>query len=170
MLCGAVSAGCGSAGGTPPPTAPPTLPEPARHGDGQGATSFASHWLDLVDYAYQTLDAGPLRDLGLPSCQTCAQFVAQLDTDRAAGARYRGGRVHFVSADPSDVQQDRQATVTVTFDQDDMRVIDRAGRQVDAVPAGRTVFVFDLRWTPAGWRAAAVRLGVADSSTPTPTR
>jgi Family of unknown function (DUF6318) len=169
LLVAAATVACGPAGGAtaPPPVAPP-MPEEAKKGDSQGATSFASHWLDLVDYAHQTRDAGPLRGLGLPSCLTCAQFITQLDSDRAAGARYEGGRIHFHSAEPSDVEDAGHARVDVVFDEDELRVFDSSGRQVDTVPAGRTVFVFDLRWTEGAWRAASIKLGVEDSTAPTP--
>lgn len=142
----------------PGPTVPP-VPSGMAKSDRLGATSFASHFIDLMDYAYQSVDAAPLRDLGLPSCQTCRQFVSQLDSDRAAGNRYQGGRVHFRSAEPESVDEGRHAVVDAMFDQDELKVLDAHGATVETVPANRTIFVFALGWTGSGWRAESIKLG-----------
>ena len=39
---------------------------------------------------------------------------------------------------------------------------------VETVPENRTIFVFDLQWTDAGWRAVTIRLGQESTTTPTP--
>ncbi|MFD2421432.1 DUF6318 family protein [Amycolatopsis pigmentata] len=162
---------CGAAGGTPPPPSAvpvPPVPDSLKKPDRLGATSFASHWLDLMDYAYRTLDSAPLHGLGLPSCQTCTQFTVQLDRDRSAGARYEGGRVHFLSAEPESVDEGKQARIDVLFDQDELKVRDGKDAVVETVPENRTIFVFDLQWTDAGWRAATIRLGQESTAKPTP--
>jgi hypothetical protein len=146
----------------------PPMPATAAKKDAQGATSFASHWLDLVDYGYRTLDAGPLRGLAAPSCQACARLVTQLDQDKAAGATYRGGRIHFRSATPEGPPE--KQVVTVLFDQDELTVLDRSGATTETVPANRTIFVFELDWTGAAWRTRAIKLGVESSAPPAPTR
>ena len=145
----------------------PPLPPPAAKNDSLGATSFASHWMDLVDYGYQTLDAGPLRGLAAASCQACSRFVAQLDQDKVAGATYQGGRIHFLSATPTDTR-DGNSTVTVLFDQDELKVVDSAGRTSETVPANRTIFVFELNWAGTAWRTTALKLGVENTASPTP--
>ena len=143
---------------------PPSIAQAALSDDRQGATNFASHWLDLMAYAHRTLDSAPLRPLGLPSCQTCDQFEAQLDKDREAGYHYDGGGIHFLSADPTDFTQGSSAVVNVQFDEGEIKVTDRGGKVVDMVPAGETIFQFSLRWTQSGWRAAAVKLAQVDNS------
>ncbi|RSM50778.1 hypothetical protein DMA12_01090 [Amycolatopsis balhimycina DSM 5908] len=139
----------------------PPMPPPAAKKDAQGATSFATHWLDLVDYGYRSLDAGPLRGLAAPTCEACTQLAAQLDRDKAAGATYQGGRVHFRSAVPGGSPE--KPTVTVLFDQDELKVLDRAGATTETVPANRTIFVFELDWSGTAWRTAAIKLGVEKS-------
>ena len=162
------AAGLSAAACTPAPDTPaapatttvtvPPMPAPAGKRDAQGATSFASHWLDLVDYGYRTLDAGPLRELATPSCRACAQLTEQLDRDKAAGATYRGGRIHFRSAVPEGPPE--KQTVTALFDQDELTVLDRAGGTTEIVPANRTIFVFALDWAGTAWRTTAIKLGV----------
>jgi hypothetical protein len=149
----------------PAPGGPPPMPPPAAQNTEQGATSFASHWLDLVDYGYRTLDAGPLRGLADPTCRACSEFVAQLDRDRAAGLRYQGGAIHFRSAVPTGTQAGK-STVTVLFDQDELKVLGGVAAAVETVPANRTIFVFELHWVRDGWRAAAVKLGMENGEPP----
>jgi hypothetical protein len=150
----------GAAEFVPPPSpAVPPAPGQSAKSDRLGATSFASHFLDLMDYAYRTLDSVPLRAVGLPSCQTCAQLVSQLDTDRNAGVRYQGGRVHFLAAEPETVRDGQEAVVDALFDQDELKVLDAGGTVLETVPANRTIFVFSLRWTDAGWQAESIKLG-----------
>jgi len=145
------------------------MPPAASNDDKEGATYFASHWVDLIDYARRTLDANPIRPLGLPSCQTCAQFITQLDHDKAAKYRYNGGGIHFLSADPTDFQQGTSAVVNVQFEEGEMQVFDSSGKLVETVPADTTIFNFNLSWTPDGWRAATIKLAAVDNSSTTPT-
>jgi hypothetical protein len=174
---GLVSAACTSAGDVAASSGParsslttPPMPDPARHSDQEGATYFASHWTDLIDYGRRTLDAGPIRGLGLPSCRTCTEFVTQLDHDKAEGAHYEGGRIHFLGAEPTDVEPAKRATIRLTFEESELTVFDRRGKLTETVPADTTIFVFDLHWTDAGWRVASIKLGIEASATPTPTR
>ncbi|MGW3960915.1 DUF6318 family protein [Amycolatopsis sp. NPDC005003] len=159
---GLSAAGCTTADVPAAPATPvPPMPPHATTKDTQGATSFATHWLDLADYGYRTLDAVPLRDLAAPTCRTCTQLAAQLDRDKAAGATYQGGRIHFRSAVPDGPAE--KPTVTVLFDQDELKVLDRTGATTETVPANRTVFVFELDWTGTAWRTTAIKLGVEKS-------
>ena len=171
-LLGSVSlSACTTSDGAPaavPSSSLAPMPDPAKKGDRFGATSFASHWIDLVDYGYRTLDAAPIRAQALPTCQTCAQFVAQLDRDKAAGSRYQGGKITFLSAEPSDVRDTEQAVVNVLFEQAELKVFDRSGTLTETVPTNRTIFVFDLRWMDGGWHAAAIKLGMENTAIPAP--
>lgn len=174
VLCaGAMSTACApaAAGTAPDPSTsvtPPPMPLPAANDDREGATYFATHWVDLIGYAHRTLDANPLRSLGLPSCDTCQQFVAQLDHDKAAGVRYDGGGVHFLSSDPTDFQPAKSAVVNVQFEQGEMRVLDHTGTATDTVPAGTVIFNFNLQWTPDGWRAAKIKIAQPAAQPTTP--
>jgi hypothetical protein len=150
---------------------PPKIPDPAKHGDREGAVYLASHWADLIDYTRQTVDATPLRELVLPSCKSCSQLIDQLDADKAAGTHYEGGRIHFLSADPTAFEKDKTATVSVMFEESELRVLDRSGKRTETVPANRSILVFDLVWEGSGWKVAAIKLGVENSSEPpTPSR
>jgi hypothetical protein len=176
VFSGLVSAACTSAGdvvGSSRPAASlttPPMPDPARNSDQEGATYFASHWTDLIDCGRRTLDAGPIRGLGLPSCRACTEFVTQLDRDKAEGTHLERGRVHFLGAEPTEVEPAKRAAIRVTFEESELKAFDRRGKQTETVPADTTIFVFDLQWTDAGWRVASIKLGIEASATPTPTR
>jgi hypothetical protein len=148
-------------------TAPP-MPAAAREDSRQGATYYASHWVDLLDYVRRTLDAGPLRPLGLPSCHTCTDLITQLDHDKAAGLRYNGGGIHLLSSDPTDYQQGKSAVVNVQFEEGEMQVINQAGTIVETVPPDTIIFNFNLTWTDGdGWRAATIKLAEVPPAKPT---
>ena len=164
---GILGTACSPAVTVPPSVTitPPPMPATARDDSREGATYYASHWVDLLDYVRRTLDANPLRPLGLPSCHTCADLITQLDHDRAAGFRYNGGGIHFLSSDPTDFQQGRSAVVNVQFEEGEMQVIDHAGTTVETVPADTIVFSFNLTWTGTdGWRAATIKLAQVPAS------
>ena len=171
-LLGSVSlSACTTSDGAPaavPSSSLAPMPDPAKKGDRFGATSFASHWIDLVDYGYRTLDAAPIRAQALPTCQTCAQFVAQLDRDKAAGSRYQGGKITFLSAEPSDVRDTEQSCGQRAFRTGRAEGFRQIGALTETVPTNRTIFVFDLRWTDGGWHAAAIKLGMENTATPAP--
>lgn len=157
VLTAALATGCTVA--NPEPAAePPEFPPAAKKDSEQGATTFATHWMDLVEHGRKTLNADPLRELGLPSCRTCARLIAQLDSDKAAGKRYEGGDIRTLSAQPSQYAKGENAKVGVVFDERELKVFDRSGEAIDTLPRSTLLFVFDLKWTDAGWRAAHVRL------------
>jgi hypothetical protein len=143
----------------------PSMPPPAQKNDEQGATTFASYWLEMIDYGYRTLDTTPLLGLAAPSCRACSEFVAQLERDKAAGFHYEGGRIHFRSAQPTGTRPEK-STVTVLFDQDELKVLDRENKTMETVPANRTIFVFDLSWSGGGWRASTIKLGMENGAPP----
>lgn len=143
-------------------SAPPEFPPAAKKDSEQGATTFATHWMDLVEHGHATMDAEPIRDFGLASCATCAQFVQQLDTDNAAGTRYEGGTIRVLNAEPTSHTAGKRAEVGVLFEQDKLEVLDRAGTAVETIPKSTVMFMFDLRWTDRGWRAAHVRMVLDD--------
>lgn len=164
-LLAAASVGCTAA---EPVVAAPELPPAAAKDSEQGATTFATHWMDLVEHGHATLDAGPMRPLVLPSCRTCARYIAQLNRDRARGMRYDGGAIRVLNAEPSGYTKSSRAEVGVVFEEDELRVLDAGGTVLETVPKQTLIFVFDLRWTERGWRAAHVRMMVDDERRPAP--
>ncbi|HEY1133198.1 MAG TPA: DUF6318 family protein [Nocardioides sp.] len=66
----------------------PELPAEALGDDDAAAVAFVEHWVDLVNYAFESGDAEPASLLG-PDCETChviadgaAEAAAQGDTGR----------------------------------------------------------------------------------------
>jgi hypothetical protein len=57
------------------------------------------------------------------------------------------------------VRDGQEAVVDALFDQDELKVLDAGGTVLETVPANRTIFVFSLRWTDAGWQAESIKLG-----------
>jgi len=72
-------------------SAPPELPEAATTGDAAGAEAFVKHWVDALNYAYQTGDTEPLRAISESGCQTCSDLSDEIEERRCSGKRLEGG-------------------------------------------------------------------------------
>lgn len=94
---------------TPSPTlTPPVLPEEAKADTSSGAANFASHWLDVSDYAAWTGDTAALAAISSEDCAPCDRFVDLYDKTYADGGFYKGGRhtlsdISVAASDDGDV-------------------------------------------------------------------
>ena len=71
----------GSATMSPSPTGPvePELPGVAKTADKRGAIAFLKYYWAMVDYAQASGDTSGLRQLSMPSCQSCTRANAYLE-------------------------------------------------------------------------------------------
>jgi hypothetical protein len=63
-----------------------------------GAKSFASYFVQAVDWGMATTDPSLIAALSAPSCHACAGYLQSLTAMRAKGDSIRGARIHVVSA------------------------------------------------------------------------
>jgi hypothetical protein len=115
-----------------PPLGPPDLPMPAeaRVQDEAGAEAFVRYYIELINRASRTLDAGPLRELS-NECADCQRIASDYENDAAAGYRYEGGGITIISYE--NVKQGEQVGATFVADRAALTIVDASGRPVDGL-------------------------------------
>lgn len=144
-----------SATPTPSPSGPPTLPPEARGTSDKAAIAFVRHWIDLVNYAGDTLDTRPLRVVSAPSCDGCLGGIRALESIRSRGGKLLNHQwtirsTELVSRSPELLQ------VRVMFDIAPSQTIERAGAQPEKLKGGPKVYVFDVQRSETGLLIGAI--------------
>lgn len=144
---------------TPVDTARPTLtapalPDAATVGDAAGAEAFVRHWIDLLNYAYATGDAEPVKavsDAGCEACQTIFSVVQQ----RAAGSkRLEGGLIKLVSVRSPPPDDLGLVGVSVRYEQADGVEIAPDGSRTTVTGSPPDNFGFALTYDDGAWAMA----------------
>ena len=163
LVLGCALSGCGAtdpAASDPPsvspsasPTGPtvPALPSAAREHTKAGAIAFVRHYIDQINYAQATGDAGALRQVGSKSCSSCnkiARFVTRL---YSSGGSFRGGHTRVVAVlDALSPAQYGDFVVDIEIEIAPS-VVRRDGSKQRAHGGRNTLSVFPV-WTSAGWK------------------
>jgi hypothetical protein len=141
---------------TPTPTTPPpTLPATAHANTPAAAESFARHWLTALDYAYQTGNTTPLKELG--DCRGCLALANSITRVYGEGGRIEGGRIVVQRARGRSFSPGDSATVEVYYSQSDGRTIYGDGRIGPVKGSARLAFLFTLKRVGNGWTITAVQ-------------
>ena len=77
---------------------PPILTAVAKTHTAAGAKSFATYFVQAVDWGLATTDPYLISAVSAPSCRACAGYVQSLSAMRARGDSVRGARIEVVSA------------------------------------------------------------------------
>ncbi len=141
-VCAALAAGCSSDPQLPStlpaltgdPSAVPTvspLPSAISAPTPQGATEFARYFYAQVSEGFQRQDPSLVSRLSLPSCKTCANYVASINTVKEQGLKVEGGEFElFLAVSPA--QEDpSQARVDVGWNFRRVVYKDSSGAIVD---------------------------------------
>lgn len=128
-----------------PPVAVPQLPEAATVGDAAGAEAFVRHWVDVLNYAYQTGDTAPLDAITLPDCELCEGSAADIENVYRSGGLLEGGvvTVDLVRSPPPDA--DGTVIVSTRYAQADLINVSEDGirETLPGFPAENAGFVLD---------------------------
>lgn len=128
-----------------PTVAVPELPEAATVGDAAGAEAFVRHWVDVLNYAYQTGDTGPLDAITLPDCELCEGNAADIENVYRSGGLLEGGvvTVDLVRSPPPDA--DGTVIVSTRYAQADLIDVSEEGirETLRGFPAENAGFVLD---------------------------
>lgn len=148
---------------TPAPTAtsgpngvvPIPVPAPeASAPDELGAYTFQVYWIQTLDYAYATLDVGPLAAASAPECSLCFAGIVDFLGPRAEqGYLYEGGRFTILNTEVLEAAPGTEATVSSIVSISELRVTDPAGNpDPDSGPAQPQYQLFNtLVWRDGGW-------------------
>ena len=134
---------------------PPVLAAAAKTHTAAGAKSFATYFVQAVDWGMATTDPYLISAVSEPSCRACQGYVQSLTAMRAQGDSIRGARIQVVSAGIM------RGTLPVKADCGVELVIRQ--QIAVAVPAGSAAPTTDggadqdyarvyVDWTGAGWR------------------
>jgi hypothetical protein len=74
------------------------LPAVAKTHTATGAKSFATYFVQAVDWGIATTDPSLIAAVSAPSCRACSGYVQSLTAMRAEGDSIRGARIQVLSA------------------------------------------------------------------------
>lgn len=127
---------------------PPPLPSEAKQNTVEGAEAFARYYMDLSNYARETLDAGPWKKIFDPGCERCQAIVENFDIAKNRGDYAEGGRYSVDSIVVNRLEPDRYLA-RITFDVSERQQYYRDGKPIDGDPAPATsnnLGVLDAAW------------------------
>lgn len=116
------------------PTPSPTLstsptpddPEPWEEKSDEGAIAFVEHWLREFNYAENTGETAELRDVSSADCESCQNFIDEIERVYSAGGKMRSdGWKVVVAGRPESMNRDLLA-VPLEVKQSDQRVREAA--------------------------------------------
>lgn len=148
---------------SPPPTAsptavpsatpaPPPLPPAAQADSPTGAEAFARYWLTTLDYAYQTGNTKPFRQLG--TCKGCIALADAIDQVYREGGRFEGGLLTTMSATASAYSASRSASVSLRYSRTPRKTIHGDGQVFDSAGSSNLGFLIKLARSN-GWTVTA---------------
>ena len=142
---------------TPPEAVKPVAPEAMSQRGTEGAAAAAEYFLSLYPYVYATGDLTSMKSMIDPECIFCADVVADVTADVAAGLTTVGGTVR-VDATRSTQISDEFYSVDLTVETDPSQAIDGTGGVVESFAAGSGTAVMIVLGAPGRWIIRAVEL------------
>lgn len=134
---------------------PPEMPALAREQTPEGAVAFAEWWFDTLNYATATGDTSGLADASDAQCETCANFISQIEGAYSRGGHIEGG-LTSASIDAPGGMEVRGINLAVFAEVEAMTIVDHNGDVVEALASGSDILVFAALATEDGWRTGAV--------------
>ncbi len=117
---------------TSPTLAPVQVPVPpeATAETPQGASAFASYYLELVEVAFATADAGAVKDASASGCGGCDALIGSIEGLQRQGRKRIGGDyVIGETLAPAVVKGD--VVVDITYERRAGRVVDASGQVLE---------------------------------------
>ncbi|MBA2443730.1 MAG: hypothetical protein H0V49_00130 [Nocardioidaceae bacterium] len=133
------------------------LPEAAKEHSQAGARAFVKHYIEALNYSFQSNDPRSLRSISSDDCTVCAELIAAVQKLRKTGGEQRGGlwtasKVSFVPTQPANAPI---ALVTVELAEG----LFKTGRNAPAqeIRAQRINQEYRLSWGGRVWELEDVR-------------
>ncbi|MCW2759475.1 MAG: hypothetical protein JWO46_3221 [Nocardioidaceae bacterium] len=154
-------AGCGGANpkpspvvessATPSPSASgaPTMPAEAKGTDAEAAKAFVQHYLAVLSYATSTGDVSDLKRLGLDSCKSCQNVIAEIERlygvgGSASGEGYTAQRFNASNAHGI-------WTLNLTINAAPQTIVSSKSAKPSTSPDSQTRATFHLITQDEGW-------------------
>jgi len=113
----------------------PSPPAQAEKDTPDGAASFVSYYIEVLNFAARTGDVSPLIALSSPRCEGCREYIDLYEGVYEAGGHFEGGEWS-----PSDFELEIRRDTTDVF----VRIDADKGRvKSDALSGARTEDAFD---------------------------
>lgn len=140
------------------PSLPPVVkPAGADEATAAGAALFAQYWYDEMNRAYDMLDSARIVELSDKRCQTCQNYIKDIDAAAEAGDRYLGGGFQVISAVAPAITN-ASTVVTWRYDSRALIVNDRAGKRITSFPPrSRVISQVLVTRRSAGWLVREVK-------------
>ncbi|GAB3565589.1 hypothetical protein GCM10027405_23130 [Arthrobacter alkaliphilus] len=132
----------------------PVLPEAAKANSKEGVEAFARYWFQVMSYAYETGDVGPLGKITGPNCEMC-EGVVKVVPKAYSGDRWVSGGVISTPSVSSTFkpQPDQSIPVVVQVIQSKIHYWSSGGTEyrqpTEATNTGNVAF---LRFVEGAWR------------------
>lgn len=96
----------------------PKMPAAAKSPTADGARAFSEYYFDIINYAVETNDSQPLKNVSTHSCQVCGEsLIDPADAAKRAGSWQVGGKHSYEVLD-SYMSAKNKAAVTMSFETD----------------------------------------------------
>lgn len=117
---------------------------------GDGAAAAATHFLDLYEYSYDSLDTTALEAMSSPDCAFCRSVIDDVARMEAYNHVSTGGGYTVVNAFGTEITRDQWYSAAIQLDQAASAEVDPVGEVVSETAGGRFQMVFALDWAQ-GW-------------------
>jgi hypothetical protein len=132
-------------------TAASDIPAAARAHTPAGAEAFVRYFIDRVNYAWMTPEAGVIDALSQPACKSCADLertARELLSDKQRYDRPAAAVDSVTALSPGD---DGHQTVLFVGAQTESNIVNSMGNVVSTDPGQPSRRVFVLEWCSTHW-------------------
>ncbi|WP_336710840.1 DUF6318 family protein [Arthrobacter sp. USHLN218] len=139
----------------------PKMPEEARERTKAGLEAFTRYWYDLLNYAYESGDVSPIREITETSCKRCGDITQNIEEWHENGRWQVGGTVEIDGTGTEFVSNSAgQFHVSVQLAAEGIRYYTSGGKLEGTSPG--TDFLVDVlvaKYEKGNWKT--IDIGVA---------
>jgi Family of unknown function (DUF6318) len=136
---------------------PPEPPPAARKYSITGAAAFIGHYVDTLNYAYETGDTKALERISVPRCQSCRNNRAVIEGTYKNGATFRGGHIRLIAAEPTSADVKENLVVAAAWSSTHREQVASDGAVVGSYPASpQSLGEFTLQWNGTTWLVSEI--------------
>lgn len=139
-----------------PTVAAPEMPNEAAEASAAGAEAWVRHWIDLLNYAYDTGDTEPLAALSPSVCKVCSGTISDINEIYGAGGRLEGAEMvpSRVLSPPPDARN--LVAVGVTFTEAASIRVNADGSRTEEPATAETEVGFVLVHENGAWQLRGI--------------